>query len=113
VVLVKGTLDGSYYATATTSGTGAQTIFWPPGPLPLTYDSSISDSGGGFGRGGRAFARETDVVVNVRMGNARGETALKRTVRRERNNVIVVSQESISRENQRGKQISYLVKAKS
>jgi hypothetical protein len=76
---------------AMTGERGARTIFWPPGPLPLTYDSSISDSGGGFGRGGRAFARETDVVVKVRIGNANGETALKRTVRRERNNVIVVS----------------------
>lgn len=30
-----------------------QTIFWPPGPLPFRNDSSISSSGGGFGRGGR------------------------------------------------------------
>lgn len=33
-----------------------RTIFWPPGPLPFRKASSISDSGGGFGRGGRLFA---------------------------------------------------------
>lgn len=34
----------------------ARTIFWPPGPLPLRSFSSISVSGGGFGRGGRLDA---------------------------------------------------------
>jgi hypothetical protein len=29
-----------------------RTIFCPPGPLPFKKDSSISSSGGGFGRGG-------------------------------------------------------------
>lgn len=38
------------------------TIFWPPGPEPLRYDSSISDSGGAFGRGGRAFPAHNEVV---------------------------------------------------
>lgn len=33
-----------------------RTIFCPPGPEPLRKDSSISESGGGFGRGGRFLA---------------------------------------------------------
>lgn len=34
----------------------------------MTYASSISDSGGGLGRGGRALARDVDIVVKVRVG---------------------------------------------
>lgn len=43
-----------------------RTIFCPPGPLPLRYDSSISESGGGFGRGGSALASTAGPVVKGR-----------------------------------------------
>lgn len=80
-----------------------RTIFCPPGPLPFRKDSSISESGGGLGRGGRlwCFCRqlmlekglrrlgehwdvEGMVVVCVRSGRIRiGAVAisLRRTVK--------------------------------
>lgn len=70
---------------------GVYTIFWPPGPLPLTYDSSISDSGGGFGRGGRALARCVDIMVKVRIGDPKGERAVpKRKGRRTVLNIMII-----------------------
>lgn len=54
-----------------------RTIFWPPGPLPLRYDSSISESGGGFGRGGRFFKRMAPrVLKDWRLGMALADCAM-------------------------------------
>ena len=49
-------------------GREALTIFCPPGPLPLRYDSSISESGGGFGRGGIDFWKVHAVEDMYRSG---------------------------------------------
>lgn len=60
----------------------ARTIFWPPGPLPLRKDSSMSDSGGGFGLGGRLLAKRTpdDESGRLRAGATIPlETGLPRT----------------------------------
>jgi hypothetical protein len=47
-------------------------IFCPPGPLPFRKDSSISVSGGGWGRGGRGTPlRRGRRVVNAREGRGR------------------------------------------
>ena len=58
------------------------TIFCPPGPLPLRKASSISSSGGGFGRGGICFCfvlPEGQVVVNCRVWTGRRPGAAPRT----------------------------------
>ena len=47
---------------------GGCTIFCPPGPLPLTKNSSISDSGGGLGRVGICLALGLGEVVKVAVG---------------------------------------------
>lgn len=52
--------DGKVFADVK----GVQTIFWPPGPLPLRKFSSISASLI-VGRGGRGFAATRAVVLNA------------------------------------------------
>lgn len=57
------------------------TIFWPPGPLPFKNDSSISSSGGGFGRGGRFLLpalRSGGLLVVLKQQRGTGELGLRR-----------------------------------
>lgn len=64
---------------------GQRTIFWPPGPLPLRYDSSSSESGGGLGRGGMwnwCFFSAADVLKAATTGAA-VVTRLRQPLRRQ------------------------------
>ena len=57
------------------------TIFCPPGPLPLRYDSLRSLSGGGLGREGMDFCRIGGVLLRKRDGWGR-EVVVMRARRR-------------------------------